>query len=62
MSEIKQPLPPPSDADRRHAEQVLDQLEALRLLGGYIGQSTHDAEVNFVALMLRNERMGLTHE
>jgi hypothetical protein len=47
---------PPTDQDRELAAAIVDHIQALRDLGGFAAMSTHEAEVSFIAHVLRNTR------
>ena len=51
--------PKPTDKDRENAALILDHIKRLRVLGNFAQEETRDAEINFIAIMLRNERLGL---
>jgi hypothetical protein len=48
---------PPTD--REHAALILDHIRRLRDLGAVVCEDNREAEVFFIACMLRNERLGL---
>jgi hypothetical protein len=54
--------PPPTKEDRDHAVLILDHIERLRTLGAFAGEDVRQAEITFIALMLRNERLGIHQE
>jgi hypothetical protein len=51
---------PPTEKDREHAKLILAHIARLRELGEFVGQDTQENEIHFIALMLRNERLGLS--
>ncbi len=50
---------PPTDRDRARAAMALEHLANLRSLGAFSSEDTTDNEINFIAQMLRNERLDL---
>jgi hypothetical protein len=50
------PTSPPTDRDRARAAIVLEHIQNLRDLGRLAGEDTTENEINFLAMMLRNER------
>jgi hypothetical protein len=51
--------PPPTDRDRARAAMALEHIQNLRDLGRFSSEDTTEHEINFLALLLRNERLGL---
>jgi len=50
---------PPTDRDRARAALALEHIANLRSLGAFAGEDTIENEINFIAQMLRNERLEL---
>lgn len=63
MTEMYTPglmTPAPTEKDREHAALILDHVKRLRDLGAFSGEDVRPAEINFIACMLRNERLAPT--
>ena len=51
-------LEPPNETDRELALQAVLHIDNLRMLGRFADQDTKQSEINHIALMIRNARLG----